>query len=153
MPKESDSLELLLWRHADAEDGYPDAARSLTRRGLRQAQAMARWLSKRLPGDYRMIVSPAMRAQQTARALREHFETDAAVALNAHPAGVLAAAGWESSQGTVVVVGHQPTLGRVAALLLAGTEDDWAIKKGAIWWFSRTSEGVRLRASLAPDLL
>ncbi|MBI5792167.1 MAG: histidine phosphatase family protein, partial [Rhodocyclales bacterium] len=53
--------------------------------------------------------------------------------------------------------GHQPTLGRVAALLLGGAEDDWTVKKGAVWWFSnRTREGETqtvLRGVISPDLL
>ena len=153
MAKERGSLELILWRHADAEDGHPDTARALTARGRRQADSMARWLSKRLPKDYRMIVSPATRAQQTARALSNDFETVARVGVNAEPAGVLAAAGWDDAEGTVVVVGHQPTLGRVAALLMTGAADGWTIRKGAIWWFSRNSEGVRLLAAIPPDMV
>jgi phosphohistidine phosphatase len=69
---------------------------------------------------------------------------------------VLAAAGWPEN-GSVVVVGHQPTLGRVAALLLSGEEADWVIKKGAIWWFTNRVRGGEaqtvLRAVMAPDLL
>ena len=34
-------MELLLWRHAEAEDGFPDAERRLTPRGEQQAQRMA----------------------------------------------------------------------------------------------------------------
>ena len=39
----------------------------------------------------------------------------------------------------VLVVGHQPTLGRTAALLLSGNEADWSVKKGSVWWFSNRS--------------
>jgi phosphohistidine phosphatase len=56
-----------------------------------------------------------------------------------------------------VVVGHQPTLGEVAALLQGGAEEEWSVKKGGIWWFSsREREGgleVVLRAVLSPDLV
>jgi len=55
------------------------------------------------------------------------------------------------------LVGHQPTLGEVAAMLLAGEPADWAIKKGAVWWISyreRDSVGETvLRAAMSPDLL
>ena len=44
----------------------------------------------------------------------------------------------------------------MAALLLAGVEADWTIKKGALWWFSnRVREGETqtvLRAVVPPDL-
>jgi phosphohistidine phosphatase len=114
---------------------------------------MARWLSKRLPRHYRLLVSPAARAQQTARALCEDFETVSQLGAGADPAGVLATAGWDDAEGTVVLVGHQPTLGRVAALLMSGEAADWTIRKGAIWWLSRSSEGVRLLAALPPDMV
>ena len=93
MAKERGSLDVILWRHADAEDGHPDAARALTARGRRQADSMGRWLSKRLPKDYRMIVSPATRAQQTAQALSNDFETVAGVGVDGDPPGVLAPGG------------------------------------------------------------
>ncbi len=57
----------------------------------------------------------------------------------------------------VLVVGHQPALGRLAALLLAGQEADWSIKKGALWWFSnRIRQGETqtvLRAVISCSLL
>ena len=57
----------------------------------------------------------------------------------------------------VVVVGHQPTLGRVASRLLSGVEADWPMRKGGVWWFSsRDRDGVEqavLRAVLSADLL
>ena len=59
-------MELILWRHAEAEDGIPDAKRPLTERGQKQARKMAKWLRKRLPEDTRIIVSPALRCRQTA---------------------------------------------------------------------------------------
>ena len=55
------SMELILWRHADAEDGVPDEARRLTAKGRKQAEKMAAWLTARLPADCRVMVSPATR--------------------------------------------------------------------------------------------
>ncbi len=68
-------MELILWRHAEAEDGFPDAARKLTEKGLQQAHNMAKWLKPRLPRNARIMVSPAKRTQQTALALSNDFET------------------------------------------------------------------------------
>ena len=61
-------MDLILWRHADAEDGADDMARRLTPRGEKQAAAMAEWLRARLPRNYTVLASPAVRAQQTAAA-------------------------------------------------------------------------------------
>ena len=62
-------MELILWRHADAEDGADDMARRLTPAGEEQAAAMAQWLRAHLPAQYTLLASPAVRAQQTAAAL------------------------------------------------------------------------------------
>lgn len=150
-------MELILWRHAEAEDGLPDSARELTGKGLKQAQAMATWLEPRLPENMRIIVSPARRTQQTASALGDDFETVKEIGTSASAKDILAAAGWPTAKGAVVVVGHQPTLGEVAALLLSGELAGWNIKKGAVWWFSRKEKaGVEetvLRAVVSPDML
>lgn len=150
-------MHLILWRHADAEDvmpGGPDAERRLTEKGEKQAQRMAKWLSGQLPDGVRIVASPARRAQQTARALAKNFESSDAVATRATPQSVLEAAGWPDGEGAVVVVGHQPTLGRAAALALTGRADDWSVRKGGVWWLeSRGRRGVIVRAVVAPDLI
>jgi phosphohistidine phosphatase len=152
-------MEIILWRHAEAEDGPlggNDAARALTRRGHKQAAKMAAWLSERLPGDCRVLVSPATRTQETAAALRRPFTTSAALAVGATADDVLAEAGWPRGDRVILIVGHQPTLGRVAARLICGDVNGWSVKKGAIVWIARRADGARepfLRAALAPDLL
>ncbi|HZP87730.1 MAG TPA: phosphohistidine phosphatase SixA [Burkholderiales bacterium] len=150
-------MDLILWRHADAEDGTLDLQRALTRKGEKQAMHMAQWLSAHLPSHTRIVVSPALRAQQTARALARAFETVPALAPGAPYTNVLSAANWPQGHGAVVVVGHQPTLGQVAALLLSGEPAFWTIKKGAIFWLTHRSRAaepqVALRAALSPELL
>jgi len=146
-------MDLLLWRHAEAEAGYPDGARPLTAKGRKQAEKLASWLKGRLPADARILASPALRAQQTAAALTNRVETAAALDTGAEAEAILSAAGWPAAGGAVVVVGHQPTLGRVAALLLAGQETDWAIKKGALWWFRQRQGEPRLHAVIASELV
>lgn len=159
---EDTSMDLLLWRHAEAEQGIPDNKRQLTARGEKQALAMARWIKANAPRKLRIVVSPAQRCQQTASALGLPFETDRRLGTDGDVANLLAAVGWPDGgeQGrdhdAVLVVGHQPTLGQTAALLLCGDEASWTIKKGALWWFSnRTRQGETqtvLRAVIGPDL-
>jgi phosphohistidine phosphatase len=150
-------MDLVLWRHADAEDGAPDRARALTARGRKQARAVGRWLARRLPDGCRILVSPAVRAQQTASGLDLPFETEPRVDVGAAPHEILAAAGWPGGGGTVLVVGHQPTLGQTAALALTGTPSSWSVRKGAAWWLRRRARDgeadVVLRAVIGPDLL
>ena len=145
--------ELLLWRHADAEDGMPDAERGLTKKGLKQAKQVAAWLQPRLPRDCLILVSPAKRAQQTAAALDLAYTTERRIGVQANIADIIAASSWPRRKGAVLVVGHQPTLGRLAARLLAGEQADWTIKKGALWWFSDRAGELILRAVVSPDLL
>ena len=150
-------MELILWRHAEAEDGMPDLARPLTQKGVKQAQRMAAWLERQLPERCRILVSPAARAQETARALGRRFRTVEDIAPGATAAAVLAACDWPAARETTLVVGHQPTLGEVAALLVAGDEQPWSIRKGALWWLSSRQRGeagaVLVRVVMAPDFL
>ncbi len=158
LTEEETRMDLLLWRHAEAEDGFPDLKRKLTTRGENQAAQMAEWLKKNAPKNLRILVSPAVRCQQTAKALGLPFETDKRLGTDGNVVKLLVAAGWPDSKEapTVLIVGHQPTLGQTAALLLSGSEDDWTIKKGAVWWFNnRTRNGETqtvLRAVLPSQL-
>lgn len=148
-------MELILWRHADAEDGLPDAERRLTGKGVRQAEQMAKWLRARLPKDTLVLSSPARRAQETARALAEKYETHDELGTGTTPRAVLKAIAWPRGERTVVVVGHQPTLGETAALLLSGHAVALSVKKGGIWWLARRPRDAAtvLRAVMSPDLL
>ncbi|KQU73552.1 MULTISPECIES: phosphohistidine phosphatase SixA [unclassified Rhizobacter] len=153
-------MDLILWRHAEAHvlrDGQGDLERALTPKGERQAQRMAEWLNQRLAHSTRILVSPAMRTQQTAKALDKSFKTVPALAPEATAEAVLKAARWPDATEPVLMIGHQPTLGQVAALLLSGQPQAWSIKKGAVWWFRRRDrEGVVdtvLQAVQAPDCL
>jgi phosphohistidine phosphatase len=151
-------MDLILWRHAEAEEGdgrIPDHKRRLSARGERQAKQVARWLHRHLPNKRTVLVSPTERTLQTAHALQLPYEVEPKLGLGASVADVLSVANWPDRDGTVLIIGHQPTLGRVAALLLGGAEADWAVKKGGVWWFAgRKRDGETqtvLRAVLNPD--
>lgn len=150
-------MELILWRHAEAAEGVPDGSRALTDKGRRQAEHMARFLNERLPQGTRILVSPAVRAQQTAAALNKGFITAPNLGVHATPQTAIATAGWPMSGGAALLVGHQPWMGELASLLMTGHADYWSIKKGAVWWFSRRErEGdfqTVLRLVIAPDQL
>ena len=150
-------MDLLLWRHAEAEAGEPDLGRGLTAKGQKQAARVAEWLDRNVAGNCRILVSPADRAQQTAAALGRKFKTVAELAPGHTVSELLSAADWPNSRESVLLVGHQPTLGLAAALLIAGSEMSWSIRKGAVWWISRRArdgfEQTYLRAVANPDLL
>jgi phosphohistidine phosphatase len=150
-------VDLVLWRHAEAEPGEPDLGRRLTAKGHKQAERVGEWLERRLPDTARILVSPADRAQETALALKRKFRTVDEIGPGASASAVLQAAGWPDSREAVVIVGHQPTLGAVASFLLSGEEAYWSIRKGAVWWFSdRDKSGaasVVLRVVIGPDFV
>jgi phosphohistidine phosphatase len=150
-------MELILWRHAEAEEGIPDMARQLTAKGSKQAEKMASFLRNHLPVGTQILVSPAKRTQQTALALTHSFQTEPAIAPGASPQAILKAANWLEGEGCVLIVGHQPSLGEVASLLMAGKTEYWSIKKGAVWWFShrlrKEDPETILRLAIAPDFL
>lgn len=152
-------MNLILWRHAEAEDIAPsDLARQLTTRGRKQAQSVAKWLRARLDDDAVILASPAIRTIQTVESLTDQYRVVRELAPGGSAAEVLNAAGWpEGIAPTVVIVGHQPTLGHVAAQLLANSDSSWPLKKaGLLWLANREREGdeqVVLRAAISPDLL
>lgn len=150
-------MNLILWRHAEAEDGVPDSARLLTAKGKKQADKMATFLRATLPQDIRVLVSPAKRTLQTAQAFTDHFTIDTGVGPGASPEAILKAANWPDGDDSVLIVGHQPALGEAAALLMTGHADYWSVKKGAAWWFNcQAREGdfqTSLRLVIAPDHL
>ncbi len=137
-------MDLLLWRHAEAEDSHPDLLRKLTPRGERQARWMADWIKENAPSNLRIVVSPAARCQQTARVLDLPFETEPRLGTNTCVAELLTAVGWddevatsvEAEQRAVLAVGHQPTLGQTAASL-AGYGAPRELPKGALVWLRR----------------
>jgi phosphohistidine phosphatase len=150
-------MDLILWRHAEAEDGMPDIARPLTAKGEKQASKMAAFLRTRLPIETRILASPAKRTQQTALALTKHFEIKAGIAPGATPQSLLKAAGWPGEKGCVLIVGHQPTLGQVVELLLGCVSSSFSIKKGAVWWLRYHEDDINnqadLRLVISPDFL
>jgi phosphohistidine phosphatase len=150
-------MDLILWRHAEAEDGLPDLERQLTPRGHKHAARVAQWLLQRLPAKFALLASPARRAQETAQALGVPFRTVAGLAPGARVQAILQAAEWPDRKTAVIVVGHQPDLGRAAAFLVSGNEAPWSVKKGGLWWLTnrvREDEAqVVVRAVVAPDLV
>ncbi|MEN9879771.1 MAG: hypothetical protein RIQ55_417 [Pseudomonadota bacterium] len=161
-------MNLILWRHAEAIDlGIPvtpgskrDLERALTEKGQQQAQATALWLKKNVKRKLRVISSPAFRALQTARAYSDRPEIIADLNPLADASHVLGAINWPQGDD-VLVIGHQPWIGRVASLLLAGQEQDWSVKKSSIWWLShrvrqqehQEKAQTLLRLVMPPDLI
>jgi phosphohistidine phosphatase len=150
-------MDLILWRHADAEDATPDLTRNLTTKGTRQAKRMAGWLRLHLPEQVRILASPANRTRQTADALHLPYEVRDDIAPECSARQLLKASGWPDGEGVIVLVGHNPAISELASLLLAGKSFPLTLRKGAAWWFSnRTRENeasIVLKAAMLPSML
>lgn len=138
---------LILWRHADAEmaniaigvDG--DMARELTLKGKQQAKVMAHWLQAHLPKNLLLLSSPAVRAFETAEALKYNINVHQALKPGATLQDVLSVLeNIKSPTQNLLIVGHQPWLGLLVAHLTGGA--DMHIKKGAIWWLRLSSSNL-----------
>lgn len=151
-------MDLIAWRHADAEDlsegiapsaimagdYQSDLARCLSAKGLRQATRMAKWLDSKLPDNARILVSPAVRCEQTVVSLGRKYKICPELSPSGSVDDLLALTHWPDSKYPVVVVGHQPTLGQVVNRLLGLDGIDISLRKGSLWWLrSRLRDGQR----------
>ena len=130
-------MDLILWRHAEAQEpegDMTDMERALTRRGDKQAARMAAWLDRQLPDGTRILCSPAVRTEQTVKALARKYRVHDELRPGASPEQLLELAGWPNAKAPVLIVGHQPTLGETISRLLQLGEPECSVKKGAVWW-------------------
>ena len=149
------SADLILWRHAEALDDAPggdDLQRALTPRGEKQAARVAAWLDRNLTDGVKILVSPALRCEQTVLPLGRKYKVREELAPGNSAQAILDAAGWPKAKHPVLVVGHQPVLGEVAAQLL-GAREGLSVRKGAVLWFRAREEGAVLLASISPDMV
>jgi phosphohistidine phosphatase len=159
-------MMLYVLRHAEAEALSPsglDADRSLTEAGTKRMKAVARAIAKMDPAFDAVLVSPLLRARQTAEPVMAacHFKgaprvTEALVP-GSDPGDLLeelAAGQWKS----VLVVGHEPNLGRLVGRLASGRREvEVPMKKAALAIFELHShfgaDQAELRALIPPRLL
>lgn len=135
------NADLILWRHAEAEDltdneetGGSDLSRRLTPKGEKQAARMSNWLQRNLPEEARIWSSPAVRTEQTVLALGRKYRLSDALRPDASVDDLLQLVQWPKLHHPVLIVGHQPTLGRVVTRLVGLNESECSIKKGSVWW-------------------
>ena len=120
-------MRLYLVRHAEAAQGVPDELRPLTPGGREAAVALGKQLLADGARADAVLTSPLLRARQTgdaiARAADIQSRPDERLAPGATAGDVREAV--EGRGETVVVVGHQPDCGRIAAELTGGPEPDF----------------------------
>ncbi|MDF7675862.1 histidine phosphatase family protein [Neisseriaceae bacterium ESL0693] len=153
-------MEIILWRHAEAQDGQRDLYRPLTRKGQQQAKISAAWLKEHLPPDTRVLVSQALRSQQTAAYLKRPAAIMPTLNPDTHISSVMNLLQSQTDQTPLVWVGHQPWIGQLCSYLLNGSwlpQQYWSVKKAAFWWFSfefiHGRPQARLKVMLSPAML
>ena len=141
---------LILWRHADAEvDSVTgkDADRALSKSGLKDADRMAKWIHQHLPENTEILCSPARRCLETLAALQQLDGADTQhegkkysvqivdfLSVDSTAQTILKNVANDNISKTLLLIGHQPNLGRVIAKLLGMNEGACVVKKGALWW-------------------
>lgn len=115
---------LLLLRHAKAEPGTPDQEdhdRALTERGLADAAAVARYMTKQGYAAARILCSTSLRTRQTIEAVLAVLPAPVAYLENLYlaPPGRIMALAQDAadSDEALLVVAHNPGLEQCAALL------------------------------------
>ena len=124
--------ELILLRHAHAEpadNGLPDIDRPLSPHGLAEAEAAGRWLlEQRLVPD-RVLCSPARRTRETLEAvlgLTGYVEQRLDERVYEATPGTLAALVDEHREvERLLLVGHNPGLEQLVALMSSGQSGDY----------------------------
>jgi phosphohistidine phosphatase len=158
------SMDLILWRHAEAEDLEEteegcgaDLSRRLTPKGERQALRMAAWLDRQLPEGVRVFCSPAVRTEQTVIALGRKYKARDELRPDGSVDELLQLVQWPEARQPALIVGHQPTLGRTVARLLDWREEDCSIRKGAVWWLRQRERNGQVQTVIVtvqtPELL
>lgn len=115
------AVRLVLVRHADAAPGSPDELRALTPEGHEQARRLGDQLRSDGIAPDAVLSSPLLRARETAGDLGfGQPEPCDELAPGATAEDVRAAVAGRGD--TVVVVGHQPDCGQIAAALSGAPE-------------------------------
>lgn len=149
--------DLILWRHAEAEillHGQSDLERALTKKGHKQAKQMAAWLRKYLPRQTYVMSSPAVRTRETVAYWGDDWQEDNRLAPE-QPLPPMLQLLAQSPFEHMMLVGHQPWIGELAAHCLGMEDAQLSIKKGAIWWLRLPKAGppYKLYSVQAPDLV
>ena len=151
-------MELLLVRHAIAAEGRDDDARPLTRDGRARFARVVKGLRRVHPRIGHIVHSPKLRAVQTAHLLcallANNGTTEVAPELAAEPGEALLA---KLRRPSVALVGHEPWLSQLLALLVSGDARHapaFELKKGAIAWLEGAARPgkMRLRMLLPPGV-
>jgi len=135
-------MELMLLRHAEAAPAGPkDELRPLTDAGRRDAELVGRGLDRLDLVPELVLFSPLLRAKQTAEAVtggfkgqRPGMEERTGLGPGATPAEIMKLLQGAPGRRRVLLVGHQPDLGRLLSFVVSGgsMELEFALRPGTV---------------------
>jgi phosphohistidine phosphatase len=114
---------LVLIRHSKTAAGSPDIDRALSDQGLRDAAAVGRWLTELELTPDRVVVSTALRAQQTWETAAAHHVSaprpviDERIYDNTVEDLLAVIRSTPATASTLILVGHNPSMGEFANVL------------------------------------
>lgn len=135
--------QIILLRHAHAEPpagGQTDDARPLTEGGMHEAHAAADWLKAHSAEPDVVLCSPAVRTRETADCVVKALGHDAGCQVDgriyeATPGDLIQVLEEHGDADCLLLVGHNPGLETLVALLTDGTSDQGrGMPPGAIAW-------------------
>jgi phosphohistidine phosphatase len=129
-------MMLFIMRHGLAEEPTPkgdDSARKLTAKGSAKIRKAAAGLRAAGFAFNMILTSPIPRAMETAELVAKELggpkpKTVPELATGIAPAGLLEALIKLKLPESVLIVGHEPTLSRLASLMLTGSSESAGIK-------------------------
>jgi phosphohistidine phosphatase len=127
-------MQIYLMRHgiavtADAANASSDEERPLTPKGTKRTRQAVKGLTRLGPSIDKVLSSPLLRARQTADIvaeglrLKDSVEQIPELAPGGDLAELLHRLATYKERAGVLLVGHQPSLGNVASLLLSGSKE------------------------------
>lgn len=155
-------MELIFFRHGDAEDVGPngsDHARRLTSRGELESERVARFIlaSGLAPGE--VVSSPLVRARQTAERVARVLgcgpepQTDDRLKSGARVEDIEGVVADYPAQ-RILLVGHEPDFSQVVSALIGGGRLDMKKSGAACVTLSVVQTGAgRLQWLVRPDLI
>jgi phosphohistidine phosphatase len=125
--------ELILLRHAEAQPAPPggeDSVRHLSGRGEQEARAAGKWLKDHGKKPDRVLCSPSERTCATGSLALAALDKAPAMQTaeeiyNATPGELLALLDQHGDANTVMLIGHNPGIERLVALLVEGRSDEF----------------------------
>lgn len=153
-------MVVYLIRHAHAWDGEDDAARPVSKKGLRQISALGRFLrgSGSLATE-EVWHSPLARSRQTAKLMVKRLKLRAKLVevsgLTPEAEPALVAKRLARCHESLAIVGHEPHLSALASLLVAGSQEPplFVLKKCAVLALKRSGTHWQVLWQVSPDVI